>query len=145
MQGPEAPEQPSGADATELALRILHGTAGCSTPEADGREEADEGGAVTPRIANIGVTGMSGAGGLWQGSAQLPPFPRPPALLELDSAPPSVQQGFAALARRKKAALLARNPALQALQVSGDFSMHFSLRTDFSPDNDRASSCECLV
>lgn len=64
-----------------------------------------------------GVTDMSGAGGLWQGSALLPAFPRPRELLELESAPQSVKEGFAALARRKKAALLARNPALKALQV----------------------------
>lgn len=117
LQDPPTPEQPSKTEAataaTSLVRGILHGAA---EPSNDNIGVADD--ENTPRMANHGVTFMSGAGGLWSGSAQLPAFPRPLQLMELDAAPPSVKDGLAALARRKKRTLLARNPALKALQVS---------------------------
>jgi hypothetical protein len=81
----------------------------------DGEEEDGEGGEA--ELVTTGVTGMSGAGGLWQGSAILPAFPRPKELIDLATAPRTVQEGMMALARRKKATLLANNPSLLALQV----------------------------
>lgn len=90
-----------------------HTTASPNTDDQNNSQESTE--THAPGI-NQGVTGVSGAGGLWQGNGVLPPFPRPEKLLDVSEAPKSVREGFAALAR-KKAALLARSPALKALQV----------------------------
>jgi hypothetical protein len=89
--------------------------AGWLQGNTDGDEEDGEGGDAV--LITTGVTGMSGAGGLWQGSEILPAFPRPKELMDLATAPCTVREGMIALARRKKATLLAKNPSLLALQV----------------------------